>query len=348
MATDEKKPPATTGTDIVIPGPSGNVVLQGQGLYHDTTSLTQAYHAALKGRCNLLAPVTRVDFIPMLHAISLRIVIFDPRPATRENRGSASKAGGDLYELEGDVALTKVALDKIAAAAGISWLPKYHGRLDDASEALYVRFRACGMMRDVDGRVRIESRIRDTDLRPGGADRKRMTEGGKQFDMAAQFIAPITESKACNRVVRAFLGIKSKYTLEEAKRPFIVPTLVFDGHHEDPEIRREVARRITEEALRGQRMIYGAADVAAMPDGDVERPALEHRDHGGIQPPAIVDDPRTDEELDADATAAAAKLAGDGGKCDVCGAAKDDPSHCIVCHTQPHMDGCPAGGGKKS
>ena len=63
------------------------------------------------------------------------------------------------------------------------------------------------------------------------------------------------ETKAANRAIRAFLGIKGAYTWDEAARPFVYPALMWQPDMTDPEVRRMVTA--TELGIVGQ--VYGGA-----------------------------------------------------------------------------------------
>jgi len=234
-----------------------------RGLYADTTSLMQAFGVAAK-MANLLLPVTRIDFIPPGYSVSLRIVQLDPlAPDPKGQTERARMGGGDVYKPEqgGDgFAISKVALDKLSAAAGISWDPRLCTRMDDGSDAHYVEFRAAGHLIDFDGRRRDICATKAVDLRKGSATIAGWTD--RRLQIAREHILSLSESKAKNRAIRQALTIKAKYTAEELRRHFVVPTLVFDPNRiEDPEMRREAVRRITDRALGMTDRLYGPKPV---------------------------------------------------------------------------------------
>jgi len=230
-----------------------------RGLYADTTSLMEAFGVASK-TANLLAPTIRIDFIPPGYSVSLRVVTLDP--LAPDNKGQTERArmgGGDIYKPEqgGDgFALSKVALDKLAAAAGISWDARLCERMDDGSDPHYCHFRAAGWLIDFDGRRRDICANKAVDLRKGSATITGWTD--RRLQIAREHILRLAESKAKNAAIRQALTVKSKYTTEELKRPFVVPTLVFDPNRfEDPEMRKEAQRRITDRALGMTDRVYG-------------------------------------------------------------------------------------------
>lgn len=236
-------------------------VVPPRGLYRDLDNLMGAFDAA-KAVANVLAPVNRLDFIMPLHAVSLRLIQIDPR----DKRGDVyAPLGGE----DGERALTKTALDKVAAAAGISWDYNACGRTDDGSDPRYASYRAVGTIQDLDGSFRQVVANKAMDLRPGSAACQRMVEAAQRKDknateancrelrMAMEHILAHAESKAFNRAIRKALGIKQKYSVEELCKPFVVPKLVFTGDSEDPALREVVAQRIIDRAFSAQGNLYG-------------------------------------------------------------------------------------------
>lgn len=237
-----------------------------------------ALHDALRQlapRCHLLTPTLNPEMVPEFHEVSVRTITVNP-----------SRDGGEVYELPGgnrELALTKVALDRIAAAAGISWDPVRSGRLDDGSDPHYCHFRAVGFVRDLDGGRRVLVGEKVTDLREGNPnifteDPQRMArewdtqarrytdrvkhegfvKGWSQvrLDGAREHILPMTESKAKNRVIRA-LGLRPKYTAEELQKPFVVLGLILTGRSSDPELERLAKERMLTAAISASRELFG-------------------------------------------------------------------------------------------
>lgn len=243
----------TQNTALTPVEPDGNG-LTVRGIYTDIGKLTSAFAYAAK-HYNLLAPITKFDYIPKYHAVSLRALQFniDPGESKGENR---RRGGGHVYKTEdGGLAFTKNAYDMIAQAAGISWLSEKSGRVDDGSDPHYVHFVATGKMRDFDGSIREESRNRQTDLRQGSTSEKKMTAA--QLPRAREFILEQTESKAKKRVIAALLAICTSYTPEQIAKLFVIPKLVWTGETDDPDVARLLAEKAFDNAHGHTRSLYG-------------------------------------------------------------------------------------------
>ncbi len=116
---------------------------------------------------NLLVPITKIDQLPDMHRLSVREVHVDAETETYKI------PGGELGKEK--VALGKVALDKIAMAAGIQWIPNQCGRTDDGRDPYLVTYRVTGLIRNFDGQsVVIGPKEKTVDLRgePGWPDEK--------------------------------------------------------------------------------------------------------------------------------------------------------------------------------
>jgi len=225
--------------------------------------LAQILQRYRDGRYNLAAPVTAIDQVPPMHRVSVRIVTVNPEAETYPIPGS-SKVG-----------LGKTALDKIAAAAGISWIPERSGQIDSWNDPHRVKYRAVGEIRDFDGTRRVVYGEKEIDLRgePGwpeeelGKDtreiirvaEKARQKGGKARDpwkqilQQRQHIHSLAESKAKLRAIRAALAIPISMDRAEAAKPWVVPQLVPDLPMDDPEVRRMAVAAM----LGAQAALYG-------------------------------------------------------------------------------------------
>jgi hypothetical protein len=260
------------------------------------------HHAAT--RCNLLAPMTKLDMIPPDHVISLRVVSFPP---DWDQLNSAAKGDGNWYKLKGGnkIALSGRALDQLAAAAGISWVSAECGRQDDGSEVYVWHWRMTAELRDFDGRKRRITRERVVDLRKGAPEAEAMSAA--QLKGARIHGPAMAESKAANRAVRHLLGISGGYHPAEAERPFVFPALVWVPDTTDPVIKRMVAAERLgivgdvfgpgtlghEEIAEGPAMRPVGETIDVQPDqrqaaGDYQRQA---------QPPAELEPPRSERWL---------------------------------------------------
>ena len=218
----------------------GDMVLL-QRRYTQPDQLTEGM-AELSARYNVLTPVRQVSHVPMGHAVVLSAVNIDPREA---------REGGETFRVDGGRrALSKSALDKLASAAGVSWVPERSGRLDNASDPHYCHFRAVGVLTDLDGAERVISGEKEMDLRDGSpqvaeleriAEKKGRSAEGQVSQMRLHILAH-AESKAKLRAVRQACCVRGGYTQQDLQRPFVVPRLVETGDFGDPDLNREYAR----------------------------------------------------------------------------------------------------------
>lgn len=287
------------------------VTTAGRGIYTDLPQLIEGVRK-LHGKFNVCMPITQPDLIPEMYAVALRPVAIDTRV---DQKGKP--LGPDVYQDQRDrskYGLTKIGLAKFAAAANISWHPAYTGRVDDRTEQWVRSYRAVGVVLGLDATPRYITAHKTIDLRATKWGEKRstwdgkekvtriVTEGGKDalgmselaLQQARQFIDEVCESKAMNRVLRNYAFVKGLYTREELDKPFVISALVFTGHTEDPELRREVARAMAERAIGSTTALFGPA------------PSANHliEDLGQRMPPpaigAAVGSEADDESIDAE------------------------------------------------
>lgn len=211
----------------------------------------------------------------------------------------------DTYEIPGSDkrGLAKAALDRIASAAGVSWIPGESRRLDDGSDPRYCHFRAVGRYRHFDGTVATIVAEKEMDLRDGSpqvesliaksakkakreAAQKRTSlsdadaraigveKAENQVRELRLHILGHAETKARLRAIRS-LGIRTGYEPAELAKPFVVARVSFTGATDDPELRREFARAISQNFLNGHAALYGQATSAlapSLPVPDASRP----------------------------------------------------------------------------
>lgn len=171
---------------------------------------------------------------------------------------------GDTYPTDGGcLALTKSALQRCGHAAGLSWDPRHSGRQDDGSHPHYCRWRAVGFYKAFDGGVITLCEEKELDLRDGSPQAVEMLDCNrpKQLAQMRQHIQAHTETKAQLRVIRS-LGIKTSYTPDELRKPFVAARVMFTGQSDDPETRRMFAQATAAAMLGGQRTLYGVPDPA--------------------------------------------------------------------------------------
>jgi hypothetical protein len=199
---------------------------------------------------HLISPATAVGNMPDGCGIAMSIVTVDVKLDTYSTGG-------------GKFGLSKTVLQKIGHAAGISWDPIASGRLDDGSHPYYVRWRAVGTYRAFDGQVQTLHAEKEFDLRTGSPQ-----IAGKSDRQIAEMRAHAqshAETKAQLRAIRS-LGIKTGYTEEELRQPFVAARIMFTGKSSSPEMQREFSRMTAEAFLGGQRALYGRPANAPLND----------------------------------------------------------------------------------
>lgn len=213
------------------------------GSYRDPAVVTANLQYAAEN-CHLVSPAPACPRLPEGCSVAINAVLIDK---------------SETYEVNGGYALGKSALDKISLTAGISWDAQQSGRTDDGRDPHYCSWKAVGVTRHLDGtEVQLVSE-KEMDLRDGSAQLN--GKSPKRISQERAFIMAHAESKARNRAIRT-LGIKSKYTEDELRKPFVVAKLMWTGESDDPELRHAFALKGADAMLGGTRALYGAAPPA--------------------------------------------------------------------------------------
>lgn len=225
---------------------------------------------------NVLAPRS-LGPLPAFHTPRLEIVMID-----------ANKESGDVYQLPGGKwGLSKVALDRISQAAGISWIPDQCGRVDDGSDSNIIRYKAVGRIKDLSGTWRtilgekevdllaLEDELtasvpeREWILKKPAADRPAIIEKEIRKEMVQyrKHRLARAQSGAMNRAIRAALALRSSYTIAELSRPFVLPKVLFTPDASDPETKRFLLA----DATGNVGLLYGGAGraVAELPPAPI-------------------------------------------------------------------------------
>ena len=250
------------------------------GKEQDATSALAPYQ---NDRFNVLAPVVSVEeghaTSPYLVA-SVSVVTLNP-----------DNASGDVYhdfryanEREGKFALTALALDKLAMAAGIKWIPdlcKVMERERGGDGHVYLRFQAGAGVRQPNGEWHVEVASKEIDTADiaeqlTDADRRAaaratppdwVKKSGKrpleevieervrqQIMQIREHVLSLAETKAKNRVIRRILAIPQVLTKQHLARPFAVPRLVYRPDLTDP----MALERVQIEGSRAAEQLYGS------------------------------------------------------------------------------------------
>lgn len=248
---------ATQPTNTKALATTGEKTLKVTGAFRDAKDVTARLQFAAQNY-HLISPATACGAVPEGCSIALSTVLVDIEAET--------------YDQGGKRGLGKTALDKIAAAAGISWDARLSGRLDDGSDANYCMWRAIGTLRHLDGTIVQLVGSKEMDLRPGSPQVLALEEraAAKKRDASAQIremrlhIVAHAESKARLRAIRS-LGVRSAYSRDELKKPFVIAKIMWTGQSDDPELRRAFAMKQADAMLSGTRSLYGETAPAPLP-----------------------------------------------------------------------------------
>lgn len=275
-----------TGTSQALAHSQAERLARLPGSYRDPKAITDRLQYAAEN-FHLVSPATACGVVPEGCSISLSTVVIDVENET--------------YDVGGKRGLSKVALDKIGAAAGISWDARQSGRIDDGSDPYYCAWRAVGRMRHLDGTEVQLVGTKEMDLRPGSAQLEALNERyqsklatwekngrrgyepkspeGQVREMRLHILAH-AESKARLRAIRS-IGIRPAYSDVELKKPFVVAKIMWTGQSSDPELQRMFALKQADAMIGGSRALYGDSAPAPVP-AQLAPPAL-----GAVRPPPV-------------------------------------------------------------
>ncbi len=246
--------------------------IQIQGTYSRPADIMSRLEMAA-AQAHLVTPASACSSVPEGCEVALSTVRVDVANETYD-------VGG------GKRGLAKSALDKIGAAAGLSWDAQQSGRLDDGRDPHYCSWQAVGTYKHFDGTIVQIVGTKEMDLRHGSAQvealweryrssHERWERGGRrgyepkspeaQIREMRLHIVAHAESKARLRAVRT-IGIRTSYTPEELAKPFVVAKLMFTGRTDDPELKQLFAAKRADAMLGGARALYGqSAPAPALP-----------------------------------------------------------------------------------
>lgn len=237
---------------------------------------------------HVLSPAVNFSGLPPSYGMVAALVQINPNPDA-----------GDVYRDslfcdEGEVAIAKLGLSKIAQAAGMSIKTE---RVDPMPrERYYWEVRATVRYIGLDGTPQELDATSEYDLRDGSPriEKMRKAAAKKSRSADAQIEGARThglrgcEARAINAAIRQF-GIRQKYTVQELQKPFVAVRVMYQPDMSDPETRRQV----TERALQGTTALYGAPKAIAAPQVIDVIGATDDEPRsvgsGATQPPA--DDP---------------------------------------------------------
>jgi len=256
--------------------------------------LTEALAKAKKDKCNILTPAITTEGLTPLHAVTVEQLELSPDPKE-----------GDVYPHDkGKMIIHKQGLEKLSNLAGIEMIKTV--RTDNGSDRQYISYQAGGFIRKADGSVVMAVKTYGMDFevieeevlemyqdkmkkwckdKGQGAwpnnlsDHQRQEyiddKSRKEVRRRRKFKDQLCESGAQARVKRDLLGLKTFYTPDELKRPFVVVRVVLKPDYEDPNIKM----LLTQAAISAQGQIFGLPPGGA-PMGTLPAP-------GSAPPPQI-------------------------------------------------------------
>jgi hypothetical protein len=184
-------------------------------------------------------------------------------------------------------ALTAQAIGRIAANAGVKWIPEQTGMIPGSRERrpnghVYLRYKATGAVRQPNGEwywepTEVEIDTQDEAEEIAATYRRQIRDGRNKYlygdkrgqerftadDVAGmvereimqlrKFVLRHAETKAKTRAIRRLLSLPQTFSHEEIERPFAVPRLLYRPDFADP-LQLEQAQI---EGQRAERSLYG-------------------------------------------------------------------------------------------
>lgn len=238
------------------------------------------YVAEMQKKAHVLSPVTQLGSLPSMWKLVPAVIFLNPDV----NVGEVYR--DRLFCEEGEVAITKVGLRRLAQAGGMSTGAT---RLDDGHIQFYWSFQGFIQYRGFDGQKKTQTASVEWDLRDGSQQVNRMVKAAErnrkptekrdaraiaatQIDAARHNGYRNAESRAINAAVREF-GLRQKYTVRElSEKPFVVFNMVANPDMSDPEQKRMVLQH----ALGAESLLYGGAPALPAGDPPQDAPPVNH------------------------------------------------------------------------
>jgi hypothetical protein len=253
----------------------------------------------LAEKVNLLTPISQVQQMDSNFSPSPRLVQLGPE---------------DTYKEKGKPALTAKGLSKLAELAQIEHV---NTEFDDMSGS-GVRVTVTGRRRQPDGHWSLKKATKT--VRFDALERKirRESEGKgedfiqKRIDEEMEHVDSKAETKAFSRVIRSFLAVKSTYTENEIRKPFMVVSYQFTPDYKNKHVVELLRLNYSEAA--SDLALPAAGDTHGDPVDVVDVSAAEHvgeasdddiePDFAGLSDEGVIDwDSDTGEVIDGDVEA---------------------------------------------
>jgi hypothetical protein len=145
----------------------------------------------------------------------------------------------DTYPVDGGkLALNKTAHDKIASAAGISFVDVQ--RSDNRNDPDFAEVKVIAVMKRADGTIITATGTKSVDVNAMIDRLGPNSDKVKNRKQLRQFKVERAESGAKNRAIRALMALKASYKPHELAKPFVVPQITtnYELIMQDPELRR--------------------------------------------------------------------------------------------------------------
>lgn len=288
--------------------------------------LETALAQAKKDKCNILTPAITTEGLTPLHAVTVEQLELSPDPKQ-----------GDVYPHDkGKMIIHKQGLEKLSNLAGIEMIKTV--RTDAGNDRQYISYQAGGFIRKADGSVVmcvktygmdfevIEEEVlegyqermakwkkdKSANQWPNNLDERQRLEwiedkSRKEVRRRRKYKDQLCESGAQARVKRDLLGLKTFYSPDELKKPFVVVRVVLKPDYEDPQIKM----MLTQAAISAQGQIFGEIPGAPMKHIAAPAPAAQIGHEPEIEPAALPNGAADEDIPDADFAEGAAEAGGD-------------------------------------
>lgn len=182
---------------------------------------------ALKGKANVLFPITALDDLPPMMRPSLTVVHVDSDVSRRE----VYPVGG------GKLGLSKPVVMKMLNAAGASVSTR---KLTPATSIDVIEWQAT-----VEGYTPDGQRHSQTATKTWIWEEVQASCSENEAKQQRKFANEICETKAILRAARAFLNIQTSYTASELQLPFLIAKAVPDLDPNDPDVKKAMIAKAT-------------------------------------------------------------------------------------------------------
>lgn len=243
------------------------------------TPPTQTAEVSVKGKdmnFNSLAPISSLSKrINPFQEAKVLMVYIDSDPSA-----------GEVYPQSGGFALTKVGLNKLASAAGLSISSRIVSTSRDyvCAEASAKYCNGSGVVQEAVGTYEIDMDVIEEEIMSRPKKKEWDTPEKRKGEVLTfkKYKLQRAESGAINRVIRSILSVKNVYSEQELKQPFAVPHVHFSPDFSDPDIKRAAISRMSNQVNE----LYG---------GEVSPPAIEPS-----ETPQQLEAPREDKQPEAE------------------------------------------------